>query len=306
MENNKNNLLIADAINCSIQKDFTQVPNNFLRNPNISMKAKIILCILLGNKQGWHSYIKGIKNMLKEGLSTIQTVVKELEENHYLLRIKFREKHSKIWRGSFWAYTDIQNTFNIQKTIEYLDSKNLECLINKQVYPYIKNPCVDKPYKVNPNVDNQLLIILNTNNTKEKKTNSKTSVEVDTIKSTNFDTFWKLYPKKTDKGKALTSWNKLCNKKKKDKPTLRQIRKAIHFQKITPRWQDKQFIPNPTTWLNQSRWLDDPNEMKNYLYNKETVNNKSGSMQYEDSEKMPNYDNVGTVHYYGDPNDEED
>ena len=35
-------------------------------------------------------------------------------------------------------------------------------------------------------------------------------------------------------------------------------------QKRSDRWQDKKYIPAPTPWLNQRRWLDDPGEMKSY------------------------------------------
>ena len=44
-------LKLPDAINCSLTKNFTQVPNNLLRNPNITSKAKAILCLLLSNKE---------------------------------------------------------------------------------------------------------------------------------------------------------------------------------------------------------------------------------------------------------------
>jgi len=85
-----------------------------------------------------------------------------------------------------------------------------------------------------------------------------------------FEKFWKLYPKKADKGKALSKWKTICSRSAKDKPTWRVIKSAILQQIKTDRWQDPEFIPNPTTWLNQSRWLDDPKEMKSY--NRKTSN----------------------------------
>lgn len=81
-----------------------------------------------------------------------------------------------------------------------------------------------------------------------------------------FELFWKAYPKKIDKGKALTSWKKLCNKSPKEKPLWRVLRRAIQQQKQTERWGDPKFIPHASTWLNQSRWLDDPKEMKNIQF----------------------------------------
>lgn len=83
------------------------------------------------------------------------------------------------------------------------------------------------------------------------------------ITKSQFDKFWKVYPRKVDKGKALTAWNRICTKKD-DRPTWRQIKGSILQQIKSARWQDPKFIPHPTTWLNQSRWLDDAEEMKSY------------------------------------------
>jgi hypothetical protein len=83
-----------------------------------------------------------------------------------------------------------------------------------------------------------------------------------------FEDFWELYPKKTDKGKAKNKWETLCTKKE-NRPVWKEIRKALHDQIKSERWENKQFIPMPTTWLNQSRWLDDPKEMVNIKFTKD-------------------------------------
>lgn len=80
-----------------------------------------------------------------------------------------------------------------------------------------------------------------------------------------FEQFWELYPKKVDRGKALTAWNKLCNLPVSDKPDWETIEHAVSEQKKSDRWSQKmdnqQFIPYPDKWLNESRWLDDPKTM---------------------------------------------
>ena len=97
------------------------------------------------------------------------------------------------------------------------------------------------------------------------------------IQKSQFSNFWNIYPKKTDKGKAKTAWDKICNKPNKDKPDWKEIKLAIINQKKSDRWQNSKFIPNPTTWLNQSRWLDDPKEMINYNYDTtEPTGNRTG------------------------------
>ncbi len=65
MKRTKDNQL-PDAINCSITKEFTHAPNELLRNPDRSSKAKALLCLLLSNKGGWKSYFTTIGQMMKE------------------------------------------------------------------------------------------------------------------------------------------------------------------------------------------------------------------------------------------------
>jgi hypothetical protein len=99
------------------------------------------------------------------------------------------------------------------------------------------------------------------NNKIKLKHKSFNLVVVKKITPSLFEHFWKLYPKKADKGKALTIWNKLCSNNVKERPIWSVIRIAIILQKETDRWKVRKFIPLPATWLNQSRWLDDPAEM---------------------------------------------
>jgi hypothetical protein len=81
------------------------------------------------------------------------------------------------------------------------------------------------------------------------------------ITPSKFDDFWKLYPKKAKKPEAKAAWEKICKKKSNERPTFEMIEKAILNQKTSKQWQDKQFIPMPSTWLNGSKWLISVEEM---------------------------------------------
>ena len=76
-----------------------------------------------------------------------------------------------------------------------------------------------------------------------------------TICADEFEEFWKWYPKKIGKKDAYRAWQKA-----KDKPNLETILKAIAVAKQSEQWtkDNGQFIPNPSTWLNQGRWTDEP------------------------------------------------
>jgi hypothetical protein len=70
-----------------------------------------------------------------------------------------------------------------------------------------------------------------------------------------FEQFWKAYPRKTGKKKALEAFKKL----NPTEPLLYAMLAAITKQKTWPDWirDEGRYIPYPTTWLNQGRWMDE-------------------------------------------------
>jgi hypothetical protein len=72
---------------------------------------------------------------------------------------------------------------------------------------------------------------------------------------TDFDAFWKAYPRKIGKKAAEKAWARA-----KDKPALEVILAAVKAQAASDQWlkDGGQFIPHPATWLNQGRWSDEP------------------------------------------------
>ena len=82
----------------------------------------------------------------------------------------------------------------------------------------------------------------------------KTRIEPVVQKNNYFDDFWKVYPRKTNKGFAKKVFEKL----KVDDAMLTKMIQAIHAQNKTV-WKDKdqQYIPHPSTWLNGERWDDE-------------------------------------------------
>lgn len=73
--------------------------------------------------------------------------------------------------------------------------------------------------------------------------------------SDSFNQFWKAYPKRIGKGAAWRSWKKV----KAMKEIMPNLMKALEKQKKSDQWakENGQFVPNPSTWLNQRRWEDE-------------------------------------------------
>lgn len=80
-------------------------------------------------------------------------------------------------------------------------------------------------------------------------------VEVITELEFQFTQFWKAYPKKQGKGLCWKWW-------KKHKPSHELLQKMLTTIKLfsqSDKWVEKggQYVPMPSTWLNQERWDDE-------------------------------------------------
>lgn len=97
----------------------------------------------------------------------------------------------------------------------------------------------------------------------ERETETKKTVSKEVVDS-DFEQFWKAYPKKVGKDLAKTSFAK----RKVSSSLLQQMIAAIEKQKTTDQWKKDggQFIPMPATWLNQGRWQDElPSSTPNFF-----------------------------------------
>lgn len=269
---------LPDIINCSHTGTFTQVPNAMLRNPELSLRAKGLLCILLSNSVGWSSHIATLRRMTSDSPTVIRGALTELERAGYLLRVELKNAKTKAFAGVIWAYSDTPYSYDMDELFAMISERNLEttqkfAADGFSVYGF------------------SVFGKSNAKNTKSK--NTKKRIDDDDARSASaptrtgthtgahdntdgvaqpalmadqalitpamFEQWWKLYPRKVDKGKAKTKWGQLC--RRAQRPTFALLRDAVQAQAATERWAQPQYIPHPTTWLNQERWLDDPAAM---------------------------------------------
>lgn len=80
----------------------------------------------------------------------------------------------------------------------------------------------------------------------------------ESIEPDAFDTFWEMYPRKVAKEKARSAFKRI------PKRDYHHLFAGLKAQKQSEQWckAGGQFIPHPTTWLNQRRWEDEPIEVK--------------------------------------------
>jgi len=74
--------------------------------------------------------------------------------------------------------------------------------------------------------------------------------------SKEFLSFWNSYPNKKGKGNAWKAWKKI---KGVNKITEKIIASVVEHKEKDPQWKKDggQFIPHPSTFLNQARWEDE-------------------------------------------------
>lgn len=124
---------------------------------------------------------------------------------------------------------------------------SLITLVNYDKYQAYDDQSTNKPTgdptNGQPTINQQLTT------TKEVKKERK---KENNIINQNFQNFWNKYPRKIGKPKAIKSFPK-------DEATQLEVIKGL--EKYLEHWQIKgteiEYIPHPTTWLNQRRWEDD-------------------------------------------------
>ena len=93
----------------------------------------------------------------------------------------------------------------------------------------------------------------NTSTHKElKESNNKSISTVDSPLGNDFERFWNSYPKKVGKPYARQVFMKKV--KHNDMPSLLE---GLERYKGSKQWKDSQYIPNPSTFINQERWKDE-------------------------------------------------
>lgn len=207
---------------------FTQFPNSWARDNRIGFRAKGLLTLLMSHTDGWRISLQSIATTSPDGITAIRTAVQELEDAGYLTRTFVRNDKSQV-EGSEWILADPfeEPTLPLENQIGEKDF-TLENLMS----------------------ENLMSGNLTLKNTNIKEHNNKEN----NISSDSFETFWKIYPRKIGKGAARTAFDKATKKASVD-----TILEMVQAYANKPDLPDLQFIPHPSTWLNQERWTDDLN-----------------------------------------------
>ena len=222
---------------------YTTISNVFLRDKNLSLKAKGFLTVVMALPDDWDFSIKGICSILKEGKSAIYGVVQELKENRYCKTTPSRDEKGLILGLDYMFYEE----------------------------PYEEEPQQDNPHTENRDMDN--MPQLNTKDNKEKNRTKdlpkkegidksipkkKADNDVDEF----VDRMYALYPAKCPKRGTY------LGKSQKDKVKINSLLKTYSESDIefVIRWEieqkyNKAYMLNFSTFLNN---FPDPTQIEGY------------------------------------------
>ncbi len=77
------------------QNNFTMISNNILRDKELSMKDRGVLCTIISLPDGWDFSIAGLSALVPEGKDSIRKSVIKLEKLSYIVRRQFRNAQGK-------------------------------------------------------------------------------------------------------------------------------------------------------------------------------------------------------------------
>ena len=232
-------------------KNFTILNNYILQRTDISLKAVGIYAKLVSLPDNWNFTESGLCSICKDGKDSIKSALNELESIGLLLR--FQAKQSGKFSNNIYYIASEPITEEQKKEImeRYVptsstvleDNKENSETLSTAEKPLAENPLTENPLTENPQQLNTNIYNTNIYNNKKKYTKEK------------FDTFYKAYPRKVGKANV----EKWFSKNNPDEKLFATIMKQLMIFKKSPDWlkDNGQFIPYPSTWLNQKRWEDE-------------------------------------------------
>ena len=122
-------------------KNYTVMANYHLRDTSLSLKAKGLLSLMLSLPEGWDYTTKGLACICKDGVDSICSTVKELENAGYVQRRRLRNELGHL--------TEVEYTI-LEKPVRPDSTENPP---KAGKAPKRENPVLEKPVLGNPVLD---------------------------------------------------------------------------------------------------------------------------------------------------------
>lgn len=229
---------------------FTTIPNEWLRDPRLTLKARGLLALILSHRVGWRVTVASLARTNPEGKDAINAAIRELEDNGYMQRRITHDAGGKF-SGVDYILTSAPFTENPHTGADY---------------PVTANPVTDYPVTANPHTkkniikeeqdkENQLEEIPQTPSAPHQPAGTVAASGRPQTEgyTSSFLQFWDAYPAKKAKGAAFKAWKRVPASEHQAVIT------GASFYAADPN-REARFTKHPATWLNGRCWEDETPE----------------------------------------------
>jgi hypothetical protein len=200
-----------------------------------------LYCLLKASHKEIYESVDGIKEPVHLMPGQFVTGRYSLHREYYQRKKKKQKSPLTVWN---WMQI-LKNLGNID--IKSNNKFSIVTIVNRDSYQgtFTKNE-----HQNEQQTNNRL-----TTDYQQTITNKNVKNNKEYIYDHFFVLFWKNYPKKVGKQAAYRVWKRIKGKQE----VLEKIKKVLPKQIASIQWtkDDGQYIPNPTTYLNQGRWEDE-------------------------------------------------
>lgn len=220
---------------------YAAIPNEAMRDSEISMEARGLLALLMTYSDDWDFRKEHLMGVTKWGRDKFERHMGELIEAGYVERVLTREEGTGKLLGSSWIIRDSRGPEN-------QGVGDTEALKNRP--PVKPTPGKSAPIRNNKREEEQQEEDLFGSDEPHRSRD-------DASQQDRFNEFWKVYPKKSGKPKAVKAWENAIKRHDPEK-----IIAAAKVYAKAVEGADPKYTKHPQGWLNDERFNDPENQPK--------------------------------------------
>lgn len=228
-------------------KNFSIISNIHLRDKRLSAKAKGLLTIMLSLPSDWDMTLKGLVSLGSDGIDSVSSGIKELEENGYLVRHRGRNELGQLMTTEYTVYEspitavyddeeeriESESKENAKNEYEKATSENPTWTTSEN--PTLENPALEKPTQQSTKYINNLKS--NDRLIDKYITKVNEQVGIDRYTQTKYSTTSNINKRAVNIARLMAETLYLCSLHKKIKIgsfDYAQSTVKEHFEAITP------------------------------------------------------------------------
>jgi hypothetical protein len=180
----------------SFDDHYTQIPNDWVRDSRISLKAIGLLAQIMSHKPGWNMSIRSMARNNDTGVGTIKSAIEELEQFGYLVRSKDQlHNEDGTFADYVWTTADpFQNPVTVKTAHGKQDTKKTITKNTNLKETLIRATEISDDFRITEDMRNWAA-------------DKHPAVEIDTA-TLNFIDYWKSKPKDNKQLDWVRTWQR--------------------------------------------------------------------------------------------------